>query len=120
MGDPESDQWVSRTEYYSPWTAASGPPHYAEDMRLRVLFFGVLRERFGAEEILEQFPGTTVSDLVRYYRAVSPELASLWGSIAVAVNQQYSAANVSLSSGDEVALLPPVSGGCNRKARHAG
>ena len=76
-----------------------------------MLFFGVLRERFGQEETLEQFPGSTVAELVRYYRAVAPELAALWSSIAVAVNQQYAAGSASLSNGDEVALLPPVSGG---------
>ena len=87
--------------------------HYAEAMRLRVLFFGVLRERFGPQESLEQFPGTTVADLVRYYRVVAPELQTLWGSIAVAVNQQYAAGTAGLADGDEVALLPPVSGGCH-------
>ncbi len=80
-------------------------------MRLTVLFFGVLRERFGAEERLEQFPGTSVSDLLRYYRVVAPELGDLWKTVAVAVNRQYAAATVALADDDEVALLPPVSGG---------
>lgn len=80
-------------------------------MQLRVLFFGVLRDRFGLQEDLEQFPGRTVADLLRYYRAVSPELPAIWDSLAVAVNQQYATASSSLADGDEVALLPPVSGG---------
>jgi molybdopterin converting factor subunit 1 len=82
-----------------------------EAMRLRVLFFGVLRDRFGMEERLEQFPGQTVSDLLRYYRALAPELGRLWDSLAVAVNQQYAAAVQPLQEEDEIALLPPVSGG---------
>lgn len=81
------------------------------DMQLRVLFFGVLRDHFGPEEVLEQFPGITVGDLVRYYRVLSPELGPLWEKIAVAVNQQYATASQELSKHDEVALLPPVSGG---------
>ncbi|SDF41250.1 molybdopterin synthase subunit MoaE /molybdopterin synthase subunit MoaD [Terriglobus roseus] len=81
------------------------------DMQLRVLFFGVLRDHFGPEEVLEQFPGTNVGDLVRYYRVLSPELGPLWEKIAVAVNQQYATASQELSKHDEVALLPPVSGG---------
>lgn len=80
-------------------------------MRLRVLFFGVLRDRFGSQEELQQFPGRTVADLLRYYRAVSPEMAGLWNTLAVAVNQHYAAATAQLRDGDEVALLPPVSGG---------
>ena len=80
-------------------------------MRLRVLFFGVLRERFGPEEQLQQFPGRSVADILRYYRVIAPELGELWGSVAVAVNQQYANGPAPLADGDEVALLPPVSGG---------
>ncbi len=80
-------------------------------MQLSVLFFGVLRDRFGMREDLQQFPGSSVADLLRYYRVLSPELGEVWGSLAVAVNQQYAAASVNLHDGDEVALLPPVSGG---------
>ena len=89
-------------------------------MRLRVLFFGVLRDRFGQEEHLQQFPGHTVADLLRYYRAVAPELEQLWGTLAVAVNQQYAAGSLQLQQDDEVALLPPVSGGAGCVRKHAG
>ena len=78
---------------------------------MRVLFFGMLQDRFGAEERLEQFPGFTVTDLLQYYRVVAPELQGMWDVLAVAVNQQYAAGAARLSDGDEVALLPPVSGG---------
>lgn len=81
-------------------------------MRLRVLFFGVLRERFEhGEEVLEHFPGRTVADLLRYYRVIAPELGDLWASVAVAVNRQYATGAEALAEEDEVALLPPVSGG---------
>lgn len=89
-------------------------------MRLRVLFFGVLRDRFGAEEQLQQFPGRTVADLLGYYRAVAPELGTLWGSLAVAINQQYVTGASELNADDEVALLPPVSGGARNVRHHAG
>lgn|GEM_PF-142605 len=90
---------------------------YAECMQLRVLFFGVLRDTFGSEEMLEQFPGRTVADVVSYYRVLSPELALLWEKIAVAVNQQYARGSAELHAGDEVALLPPVSGGSDAVLR---
>lgn len=80
-------------------------------MRLRVLFFSVLQERFGPEERLERFPGKTVSDVLQYYRVIAPELGGIWDVIAVAVNQQYAGGTAALSDDDEVALLPPVSGG---------
>ncbi len=86
-------------------------------MRLRVLFFGVLRDRFGPEEQLQQFPGQSVADVLQYYRVIAPELNDLWGSVAVAVNQQYASGPTPLVEGDEVALLPPVSGGSSRIAR---
>lgn len=82
-----------------------------KSMQLRVLFFGLLRDHFGHEELLEQFPGQTVGDLLRYYRVLSPELGPLWEKCAVAVNQQYVQASQELHTDDEVALLPPVSGG---------
>lgn len=80
-------------------------------MRLRVLFFGVLRDRFGSEEQLQRFPGGSVAEIVKYYRVIAPELGDLWKSVAVAVNQQYASGPTPLADGDEVALLPPVSGG---------
>jgi molybdopterin converting factor small subunit len=83
-------------------------------MRLRVLFFGVLRDRFGSEEQLQQFPGHSVAEILQYYRVIAPELGDLWGSVAVAVNQQYASGPTPLADGDEVALLPPVSGGTAR------
>ena len=84
-------------------------------MRLHILFFGVLRDRFGESEDLRQFPGTTVADLLQYYRVVAPEIATLWDKLAVAVNQQYATGKAALADGDEIALLPPVSGGSSRR-----
>lgn len=75
------------------------------------MFFGSLRDRFGREEVLEQFPGGSVADLLRYYRAIAPEIGALWNTVAVAINQQYATSAAGLHDDDEVALLPPVSGG---------
>ncbi len=88
-------------------------------MRLHILFFGILRDRFGEHEDLQQFPGRSVADLLRYYRVIAPEITTLWDSIAVAINQQYAQSTTVLNDGDEVALLPPVSGGVEGKS-HAG
>ncbi|WP_229668569.1 MoaD/ThiS family protein [Edaphobacter acidisoli] len=83
---------------------------YAFVMRVRVLYFGALKDGFGREgEWLELADGASVADLVRVCRE---RLAgAVWDSIAVAVNREYAQGSVLLKDGDEVALLPPVSGG---------
>jgi molybdopterin converting factor subunit 1 len=83
-----------------------------EDMRVRVLYFGVLKEIFSREnEMLELAQGMDVAGLLGMYRESGRAPANLWDSLAVAVNQEYARAENLLRDGDEVALLPPVSGG---------
>ena len=107
-------------------------------MRVRVLYFGVLKERFGgAEETVELADGASVGELVRVLRERSSisegttgsdgttgsAMANGLDSVAVAVNREYATADAALREGDEVALLPPVSGGCcaqgESRASHA-
>ena len=81
---------------------------YAFGMQVRVLYFGVLKDAFGCEsEVVELAEGATVADLLREFRGRE----AFWDSIAVAVNQEYAKVGDVLKEGDEVALLPPVSGG---------
>jgi molybdopterin converting factor subunit 1 len=88
-------------------------------MQVRVLYFGVLQELFGtAGEPVELPDGATVGALVRVLRdrtsnqaMGAKEQERLWRSIAVAVNQEYGSPGAVLREADEVALLPPVSGG---------
>jgi molybdopterin converting factor subunit 1 len=83
---------------------------YALGMRVRVLYFGVLREMLGGGEAsLEIADGAIVADVLNVYRERVSTFS--WDSIAVAVNQEYARAGDGLKDGDEVALLPPVSGG---------
>src|SRR5450631_2335412 len=86
-------------------------------MRIRVLYFGALREIFGREkEALSLSEGATVGSLLDHFRSVAPEQNSFWSAIAVAVNQEFARADQLLAEGDEVALLPPVSGGAPKPA----
>lgn len=83
-------------------------------MRVRVLFFGILREAFGAGERWFEAPGEScsVGTLLEQVRGeASPEVQPLWPQLAVAVNREYARANHIVYAEDEVALLPPVSGG---------
>ncbi|MCL6480960.1 MAG: molybdopterin converting factor subunit 1 [Firmicutes bacterium] len=81
-------------------------------MRVRVLFFGRLKEIVGcAEEHLELAEGARVADLFARYGALHPELRELRASVLAAVNHDFTSWDAPLRAGDEVAFLPPVSGG---------
>ena len=81
-------------------------------MRVHVLFFGQLKEITGVtEEDAELSEGARVEDLFERYGRRFPKLAEFRPSIAASVNQEYAGWRAPLSTGDEVAFLPPVSGG---------
>ncbi len=91
-------------------------------MRVRVLPFGVLKDWLGATAAtIELTEGATVADLLERlgggFTQPLPE-AALQG-IAISVNAEYAQATHILREGDEVGLLPPVSGGCCGAARTA-
>ncbi|MGH9520906.1 MAG: molybdenum cofactor biosynthesis protein [Terriglobales bacterium] len=81
-------------------------------MQVRVLFFGILKDVLGRDaDALSLSEGATVRDLVAHFAAQSPRLQDHLRSIAVSVNQEFATATAPLHDGDEVGLLPPVSGG---------
>ena len=78
--------------------------------RVNVLAFGVLRESMGAAPLAIDFAeGATVGDLLEELGRRYPSV--MLRGIAVSVNAEYARATHQLASGDEVGLLPPVSGG---------
>jgi molybdopterin converting factor subunit 1 len=84
-------------------------------MHVRVLFFGVLKDLLSSSGETVTLPeGATVAQLMEQLRH-SAESAGhpVWSALAVAVNREYTAASAVLHEGDEVALLPPVSGGAD-------
>jgi len=81
-------------------------------MRARVLFFGVLRDVVGRPSEEAEFPGgTSLGNVLESYAALYPRLKDMAGSIVVARNQEFADLAADLEEGDEVAFLPPVSGG---------
>lgn len=81
-------------------------------MQVKVLFFGQLRELVGADEEQVELPeGACVADLLSSYQKRIPRIAEFRPRVAVAVNQEYAQSTARLAPGDEVAFLPPVSGG---------
>ncbi len=81
---------------------------------MQVLLFGVLRDSFGAGERWVELAGAsaTVGELLDVLESSSGAATQpLWPRLAVAVNRHYAQRSEALAEGDEVALLPPVSGG---------
>jgi molybdopterin synthase catalytic subunit len=81
-------------------------------MRVRLVSFGPLREAFGAAGLWRELPvGERVGGLVERLRVEGVIGEAALRAAAVAVNQEYVAMERELKDGDEVAILPPVSGG---------
>ena len=82
-------------------------------MRIRVLFFGVLRDVTGLREDSIEVPeGGLAASVFDHYSARFPRLGEMAKSIVLAVNQKFCPPSEALADGDELAFLPPVSGGC--------
>jgi MoaE-MoaD fusion protein len=90
-------------------------------MRVQVLFFGILKDVTGSSHESFDLPdGATVSDLLSFLGSKIPAIGKSLPSLAVAVNQHYSGLETRLRPEDEIALLPPVSGGLHHASgRHA-
>jgi molybdopterin converting factor subunit 1 len=81
-------------------------------MRARVLFFGMLRDIVGMSREDAEFPeGADLRFVFAAYAARFPRFGELARSIVMARNQEFADPATKLSEGDEVAFLPPVSGG---------
>jgi molybdopterin converting factor subunit 1 len=77
-----------------------------------VLFFGRLRELSGLSEESAQVPdGATIADLFITYANRFPQLAGFRAALVASRNQEFAAWDTPLAAGDEIAFLPPVSGG---------
>ena len=81
-------------------------------MTIRVLAFASLADRLGTRELsLDLDEGASVSDALDALAKRFPDVKSLGTGLAVAVNHRYVGPQSPLSAGDELALIPPVSGG---------
>jgi len=81
-------------------------------MHVRVLFFGMLKELAGSPSDEADFPpGADLRSVFERYASRYPRMREMAGSIVVARNHEFAEISTPLADGDEVAFLPPVSGG---------
>ncbi len=81
-------------------------------MRVRVLFFGQLKDVVGCpEDDLEVDDGACLATVFDHYASQHARFAAMRSSIAIARNQRFAEPSERLEAGDEVAMMPPVSGG---------
>jgi len=87
-------------------------------MHARVLFFGMLKEIIGrSAEDAEFTEGSDLQSVFDDYAARFPRLREISRSIVVARNQEFAELATKVQEGDEIAFLPPVSGGAANEAR---
>jgi molybdopterin converting factor subunit 1 len=93
---------------------------YPLSMQVQVLYFGVLKDVLQRDrEQIDLAGAPSVEKLLSQIRNSQPGRDLPWNSLAVAVNQVYVQRDHILRAGDEVALLPPVSGGSQASGRAA-
>ena len=81
-------------------------------MRVTVRLFARLREIAGAESLVRELPpGTTAGGAWDELAREFPELAAYRDAVSTAVNEEYARRDTVIADGDEIAFLPPVSGG---------
>jgi molybdopterin converting factor subunit 1 len=90
-------------------------------VHVRIRLFARLREIAGDAELLRELPDdATASTAWEALTAQFPDLSPYKRLISCAVNEEYAKLSTPLQEGDEVAFLPPVSGGCGRRSRLTG
>ena len=79
---------------------------------MTVKLFARLRDIAGSPELARDVaPGATIGSVWRELAREFPALAAYGASVSCAVNEEYARPSRSLEDGDEIAFLPPVSGG---------
>jgi MoaE-MoaD fusion protein len=87
-------------------------------VQIRVLFFGIIRDVVGLREDRLDVPaGSSLASVFESYAGRFPALRGMASSVVLALNQEFAPPSSAVSDGDEVAFLPPVSGGSGRYIR---
>lgn len=83
-------------------------------MKITVRLFAILRERAGTDALTIELPDdATVAEAVKQIASEIAAVREHLKRVAFAVNREYVKESTALRDGDELALIPPVSGGCD-------
>ncbi|MFQ5913204.1 MAG: molybdopterin converting factor subunit 1 [Nitrospinota bacterium] len=81
-------------------------------MKVEVLAFAWAKDAIGGDRLQVEVPeGTTVEGMLRHLAQSCPRLAQRTDALTIAVNEEFVDPQWVLKAGDEVALIPPISGG---------
>jgi molybdopterin synthase sulfur carrier subunit len=79
-------------------------------VKIKLKTFGITRDILGGKEVILEVEGKSVADLRQHLATRYPKVVEL-RSLLIAVNQNYATDTLELNETDEIALIPPVSGG---------
>lgn len=81
-------------------------------MKVKAMFFGAIRDIVGTSEVdLDLIPGMTARELLQRYCRDYPPFNPYAAITKIAVNLEFATPETILNDGDEIAFIPPVSGG---------
>ncbi len=93
-------------------SSSTAAPATATNLRVKVRLFAAFRERAGAPEVeVEVHPGASMRDVVAAVVCRAPTLAGVVDAARPVRNQEFVSLDAAVAASDELALLPPVSGG---------
>jgi molybdopterin synthase catalytic subunit len=88
-------------------------------IHVRVTLYASLRERAGVDSVPLELPnGSVLGDVWPLLKDRFPKIAGMGSSLAWAVNHAYAKPHEPLADGDEIAAMPPISGGSDERGRN--
>ncbi|MCH7618587.1 MAG: molybdopterin converting factor subunit 1 [Candidatus Marinimicrobia bacterium] len=81
-------------------------------MKVKLLLFASLKDIAGRRDLeMELDDGSTLQQVTEKLASLYPEIGRMQNSVRIAINQEFADENIPLNNGDEIAFLPPMSGG---------